>query len=449
MELAPRDAVAVLAGVRAPVLAHHLEALFRDGPHCARPLVGLEVDDRTHVQGADRSVRVPGAAGAVAGEDGVEAAGVLGEVLEPHRAVLDERDRLPVALHRHHDVEARLAHLPHRALERGLHRLDHRAGESEVAHQLAELGKPAQEGGSVLPRELDEQQRVGRPPHEPLDGGAERLDVARKLDEGAVDQLHRARAEGDDVPRRGHRLVERGEVAHPEHPVRRQPLQIELDLGEEPQRPLGSDQQVGHVVAAAVGRGQGVDVVAADPPEQIREAARDLVRFPGAERTHAPDEVGVVAVSREPLEVARDLPEPRRAPVRENRVDRVHVVHHVAVADGARAARVVAGHAPDGGPVGGRHVDGKEEPGGLEPRVEAIEHDPRLHGDPARLLVDADHLVEVPAGVDDHRLADGLPALGSAGATRKDRGAASRQIAMVRSTSPALRGATTPIGSIW
>ena len=226
------------------------------------------------------------------------------------------------------------------------------------------------------------------------------------------------------MPRRGHRLVERGEVTHPEHPVGRQRLKIELDLGEEPEGALGPDQEVGHVVAAAaIGRRQGVDVVAADPPEKGRKAARDLVRFTVAERPHAADEVGVVVVAGEPREVARDLAEPRRVPVRENRAHRVHVVHHVAVADGARAARVVAGHAPDGGPVGGRHVDGKEEPGGLQPSVEAVEHDSRLHRDPARLFVHAEHLVEVPAGIDDHRLADGLPALGGAGAARQDRGA--------------------------
>ena len=151
VELAAHDAVAVLAGVRAPVPADHLEAFLRDRPHGARAFGGLQVDDGAHVQGAHRGMRVPGAAGAVAGEDFVEAAGVLGEVFQAHRAVLDERDRLPVALHRHHDVQARLAHLPDRALERRLHRLHHRAGEAQVRHPLAELPKPGEEG-AVGPR---------------------------------------------------------------------------------------------------------------------------------------------------------------------------------------------------------------------------------------------------------------------------------------------------------
>ncbi len=41
-----------------------------------------------------------------------QAVGVLGQMLERHRAVLDERHRLAVAFHRHHDVEARPCALP-------------------------------------------------------------------------------------------------------------------------------------------------------------------------------------------------------------------------------------------------------------------------------------------------------------------------------------------------
>ena len=181
--------------------------------------------------------------------------------------------------------------------------------------------------------------------------------------------------------RRGHRLVERREVAYPQHAVGGQRLQVELDLGEEPQRALGPDQQMGHVVAAA--GSEGVDVVAADPSEKGGETARDLVGFAGAERAHAPDQIGVVVITREPGEVAGYLGESDRGSARENRADRVYVVHHVAVADGARTARVVAGHAPDGGPVGRRDVDGEEESPGPEPCIEAVEHDAGLHRDPA------------------------------------------------------------------
>ena len=226
-------------------------------------------------------------------------------------------------------------------------------------------------------------------------------------------------------------MVKRRKVADAQHAVGGQRLKVQLDLGEEPEGPFGADQQMSHVVAAGGGvrargdeveavtgpgwscrdparlhgdvqvcyvgaaarpvrprgsaprigcraRREGVDVVAADPSEQRREASRDLVGLAGAESAHAPDQIEVAAVAcavRDTGEVARRLAEPDRAPVGEDRVDGVHVVHHVAVADGARAAGVVAGHAADRGPVGRGHVHGEEEPLRCEPGVEAVEYE--------------------------------------------------------------------------
>ena len=48
----------------------------------------------------------------------VSRCGVVGEMLERHRAILDEGDRLALLLHRHHDVEAGGAHIGDRGLQR-------------------------------------------------------------------------------------------------------------------------------------------------------------------------------------------------------------------------------------------------------------------------------------------------------------------------------------------
>src|SRR5690606_41757829 len=48
-------------------------------------------------------------------------------------------------------------------------------------------------------------------------------------------------------------------------------------------------------------------------------------------------------------------------------------------------------------------------------------HDARLHFDGARLRVEGQDAVQVPAVVDHQRLADRLPALAAAGAARQDR----------------------------
>ena len=79
-------------------------------------------------------MRVPGAGGAVFRKHLGQPRGVFGEIVQRHGAILDEGDRLPRILHRHHDVEAFLAHVPDRGLEGIVGGLDHAAGQSQIAH---------------------------------------------------------------------------------------------------------------------------------------------------------------------------------------------------------------------------------------------------------------------------------------------------------------------------
>ena len=237
VELGAGDAVAVFAGVRAAVLSHHLERLFGDGTHRLHVAVELEVEHRAHVQRADRGVGVPGAVGVVLVEDLGQPAGVLGEVLEAHRAVLDERHRFAVRLHRHHDVEALLAHLPDRFLQGRIHRVDDAAtgvgggvpGVAQVTHQGVQVGEPSQILGLVGFGELDQQQRARLAAHHLLHHRLEHRDVARQLDHGAVDQLHRGGSELDDVLWSLHRGVEGREVADAQRAVAQQRRQAQVE----------------------------------------------------------------------------------------------------------------------------------------------------------------------------------------------------------------------------
>ena len=69
-------------------------------------------------------MRVPGALGFMTSEHVVQTFGVVGEIVEIDRAVLDERDRFPVPLHRHHDVQPGLSHRRDVILEGGVDRAD-------------------------------------------------------------------------------------------------------------------------------------------------------------------------------------------------------------------------------------------------------------------------------------------------------------------------------------
>ena len=74
------DAVAMLAGMRAFVFAHHLKRFFGDGAHHLDVLLEFQVQHRAHMQAAFGGVRVHGAAGAVSRKDGVEPRGVVGKM---------------------------------------------------------------------------------------------------------------------------------------------------------------------------------------------------------------------------------------------------------------------------------------------------------------------------------------------------------------------------------
>ncbi len=146
-------------------------------------------------------MRVPGAARAVLLENGGEARGVIGQMLERHRAVLDEGNRLSLFFHRHHDVEAGGAKLGDRALQGGIEHFDDAAplfsalvpAEAEIAHQVLEALQPADIFFLIVLAEFDEQDRVGIPAHEFLQRRAEHGDRRGKLDHGAVDELDRDR----------------------------------------------------------------------------------------------------------------------------------------------------------------------------------------------------------------------------------------------------------------
>ena len=157
------------------------------------------------MQGADRGVRVPGAARAVLGEHLCQLVGIFGKVLERHGAVLDEGHRLAFAFHRHHDVEAGFPHLPHFLLQRGVGDLDHAAGEAEFGHQLHQLFQFRVLLAAVVAGEFDQQNRVRVALEKTVDDGLERGIAAREFAHRAVHQLHRRRPEFDDMLRREHR----------------------------------------------------------------------------------------------------------------------------------------------------------------------------------------------------------------------------------------------------
>ena len=286
--LGANEPIAVLAGIRPFVLLHHRAGFLGDRAHLAGAIGGAHVEHGAHVQTSDRCVRIKGSASSVLVEHAREAIGVFGEMLERHGAVLDERDGFAVALHRHHDVQPRLADFPHGLLQLEIVDRDDAAGQAEIAHELAQLRKFRGLLGKVFAREFHEQDRVGHAANHFVDGSSKRRNFARQLDHRSIDELDGGRSKPDDMPSEIHGLVERRKVHDAENLVPGQGRKLELDAPEIAERAFRADEHVGHVERA--GRDH-VEVVAGDTPLHVRYARGYLLALALEQRPHRRDEL--------------------------------------------------------------------------------------------------------------------------------------------------------------
>ncbi len=149
-------------------------------------------------------------------------------------------------------------------------------------------------GAVLVAMELHDQQTVGLPDQHLVDRRPVDRDGAAQVDHGPIDEFDRLGVQGDDMPRRLHRLAERRKLTDPQHLARLDRVQRQLDRRGECQGSLGSDQQTGEIVTAgrARGRGQGVDVVATDAAKLFGEAGGDLLGLGRAQDAQALDQVG-------------------------------------------------------------------------------------------------------------------------------------------------------------
>ena len=132
-------------------------------------------------------------------------------------------------------------------------------------------------GDSIFAGKFDQQDRIRIALDERVHGLAERGDVAREADHGAVHQFDRRRPELDDVLRQVHRGVELREMHHAKRSRRRQRRELEQQLLGPGERALGADQQVRGV---GVRRAEVIEVVAGDLAQHLGKARLDFASFP-------------------------------------------------------------------------------------------------------------------------------------------------------------------------
>jgi hypothetical protein len=168
---------------------------------------------------------------------------------------------------------------------------------------------------------------------------------------------------------------------------------------------------------------QRIEVVAADPPQDAREVADDLVAVSADDLAHGAVNgrlQGSAGAAALPL-LGRQRAERGPAAVAQHHAQRADVVDRLAVDDGARAGRVVADHPAEVGAAGRRDVGAELQAVPRQGAVEGVQDHAGLDARGPADGVDGQDGVEVLAAVEDDAGADGLARQAGTPAARGDR----------------------------
>ena len=313
------------------------------------------------------------------------------EVFGRHRAVLHEGQGPPAPRGATQEPHRLLAHGPDGGDVAALH---DPVAAPPVA-QVAQLGPQrvdrAREIPGVVAGELHDVDAPGtRVGEERRHLGPDRVPPG-EVEDVAVHRLHRGRAgprQHPGVAQRGLEIVV--EDGH-QHREPRNGKQVQLRLGDQPQRPLGPADHRRH---AAVGDMR--EVVARERAVHLRKAPRDLLGVLGGE-------AGEQVLQRMRRRAVQHLP------ARPHQRHPEHVVGGLAVGAAALSAGVRRDHAAEGRARGGGEFRREEQPVRAQCRVQMVLDDAGLDPGPSRLDVDLEDAGHVPRAVDDHAPAQRLP----------------------------------------
>ena len=193
MEFRPHNTITMFAGMTALVFPHQGEAFLGNGAHFRNIRAILHVQHRPHMQAAHGRMRIPGALGAMLGENLIQLFGVIGQIIQTDGAIFNEGNWFPIPLHGHHDIQASFAHLRNRGLKPGIGGAHHLAGMAQIRHHFVKPRQIAQQRAIFLAVEFHNQQAIRFADQHFVNGRAIDRDGSAQIDHGAIHQFHRFR----------------------------------------------------------------------------------------------------------------------------------------------------------------------------------------------------------------------------------------------------------------
>jgi len=372
------------------------------------------------VQATDGGVPIEAGIGVVVFHHLLETLHVLRQAIDGNGGILDECDRLGIALHRKHQGQPCFANLPNGILGLGGNGGVEAVPEAAALQRLPNLLDTLNDLAPILAAVLDDQDALGVALHEAAQSRQGRM-AARLFDDNAAKELHGAGTGGHDDAGRLHRIHQAVEVDEANSCGLGSGDDPYFGIENDPQSSFRPHHQVGHVESIALQ--QVVEIEATDVAHDLRKAILDLIPVTREDSRHRSVEAAF-----EPFELLLRLPTGRvdltehdLCAVKENAPSLENVIDGLAIDDRSSSRRVVAHHAADSGAVAGRRVGPELVTEMGHVLAQAVLNDSRLHSRPLLLGVDLENPVEVGRAVDDEGFVDGLPFETRATAARQQR----------------------------
>ena len=152
----------------------------------------------------------------------------------------------------------------------------------------------------------------------------------------------------------------------------------------------------------------------------FREAGGDFLSLPRTKRAQPLDQISNAARHLS-AQIIRQIAKAEPRPIRQQRINRQHIIGHQPVADGFGPAGIIRRHAANGAALPGGRVHRVENALRLQRVIQCAERNARFHPRDTRLGIHFQHAPQVFRAIQHQSAIDGLPALAGAAAPRQDR----------------------------